>query len=173
MLRPKPILETMGARMITGLVGNVEFPVNEGGIDATWEGEIDEVAYSRNKYSKRTMSPKRLACAVPISLQNLAQSSIDLERYTVEEINKVMSIAVDRAAINGTDPAPIGILNTAGINTIAVGTNGGVPTWADIVAMETAIHTANVDPKTWGYLINAATKGVLKPLSMKLVIQVI
>ena len=163
-LRPKPIVEELGARYMTGLQGNLKWPVNNGGITAYWEGEVDETPLSKNAYGSKDMSPKRLGAAVPISLQNLMQSSIDLEKYTIDEINAVMANAMDIAAINGsgTGYVPQGIMNATGINTIAIGANGGPLTWAQIVAMETAVFVENANAAKMGYAINPATKGRLK-----------
>ena len=163
-LRPRPILESMGARMLTGLSGNVAFPTNDGGVAASWEGEIDVVPATKTAYGKKTMSPNRLAAYTPISLQNLIQSSPDLEAMTIADLNAVMANALDIAGINGpgSGGVPEGILNLTGLNTVDGGTNGAAPTWEHIVDLETAIHVANANGARMGYLINSATKGRLK-----------
>jgi len=101
-LRPRPVLESLGAQFLTDLQGDASFIVNEGGITANWEGEIDQAAESKNKYTRKGMKPKRLAAVVPMTIQNLRQSSIDLEAYTRYQINSVMANALDLAAINGS-----------------------------------------------------------------------
>jgi HK97 family phage major capsid protein len=163
-LRPRPVVESVGARMITGLRGDVSFPTNDGGIVASWEGEVAEVSNSKNAYGKKSMKPNRLACSVLLSLQNVFQSSPDLEAMTVADINTVAAHKLDEAAINGagTGNVPEGILNTSGIATIAAGANGLAPTWAHIIALETGIFNANADAERMAYIINTATKGKLK-----------
>ena len=163
-LRPKPVLESLGATYLTGLSGNIEFATNDGGITATWEGEIATVAVTKNAYGKKTMTPKRLSVTVPISLQNILQSSIDLEAYTVKDINSILANAIDAAGINGagTGSIPEGILNTTGINVVAMGTDGAAPTWASVVDMETGVEVANANGAKMAYLINPATKGKFK-----------
>lgn len=163
-LRPSPVLEKLGARFLAGLQGNLKFPTNDGGITATWEGEVDMVGNTKNAYGSKTMSPKRLAVSTLISLQNLAQSAIDLEMFTIEEIRAAIANAIDVAGINGSgsNDQPLGILNTSGINTIAGDTNGLVPTWAQIVDMETKVFVANANSARMGYLINPVTRGKLK-----------
>jgi HK97 family phage major capsid protein len=163
-LRPKPVLESLGAKYLTGLVGDVEFPVNEGGITATWKGEVASGDTSKNKYSEKTMKPKRLVSVVPISIQNLLQSSIDLEAYTKREIESVQANALDIAGINGTGTSgqPLGLLNDTGVPVIAIGTNGGAITWANIVGMETNVFIENANAAKMAYLINPTTKGKLK-----------
>lgn len=157
-LRPKPVLRELGAKYMTGLSGNVAFPTNDGGISATWEDEVAEVAFSRNAYGIKKMNPRRLASSVPISMQNLFQSAPDLERMTIDDINAVVANALDIDGINGQN----GILNIAGTNTIVAGPNGGAPTWDHIVDMETKVFIANANSAKMNYLINPATKGKLK-----------
>lgn len=166
-LRANPIVRSLGARVMTGLEGDLVFPVNEGGITATWEGEADEIDQSKNKYTKKGMKPKRLGTAVPITLQNLMQSSIDIERYTIDEINAAMNNALDLAAINGsgTGNVPKGVLQEAGANIIAIGTNGGVPTWSHLVNAKVKVGTANagrLPNSKFGWAINPETLGKLE-----------
>ena len=163
-LRPKPVLESLGAKFLTGLVGDVEFPVNKGGITASWKGEVAAGDTSKNEYASKTMSPKRLVSVVPVSIQNLIQSSIDLEAYTRNEIQSVMANALDIAAINGSGSSgvPKGILNDTDVPVIALGTNGAALDWATIVALETKIFVENANASRMGYLINPTTKGKLK-----------
>lgn len=163
-LRPKPILETLGARMLTGLTGNLKFPTNDGGIVATWEGEEDTIDYTKNAIGSKDMTPKRLGASVLISIQNLMQSAFDLEMMTVEDINLAIAQAIDAAGINGAGSGnvPMGILNATGVNAVTGGTNGLAPTWAHLVALETAVYTANAQAAKMGYLINPVTRGKLK-----------
>ena len=163
-LRPKPVLESLGARFITGLQGDLKFPVNDGGISATWEGEVATVGPTKNAFSSKSMSPNRLAVTALISLQNLMQSSIDLEMFTIDDIRLAIANAIDSAGINGSGSSnqPEGILNASGTNSVVGGTNGAVPTWANIVDMESKVYIANANAAKMNYLINPATKGVLK-----------
>lgn len=163
-LRPKPVVESMGARMLRGLTGNLKWPTNDGGISAGWGGEIDPITESKTAYGKKTMEPHRCGAAVVMSLQNIYQSTPDLERMTIDDMNRVMALLLDTAAINGSGAGdePLGILNNPNVNTIAAGANGAAPTWDNIVALETAIYQANADVEKMGYLINAVTKGKLK-----------
>lgn len=163
-LRPTPILESIGAKVIRGLTGNVEYPTNDGGIAASWEGEMDATPRTRNAYGKKSMAPNRLAAYTAVSLQNLIQSNIDLEAQTKMDIEAVIANAVDSAAINGagTGNVPLGILNASGTYSVAAGTNGDVPTWAHIVGMETGVYIENAQAARMNYLINYVTKGKLK-----------
>ncbi len=163
-LEPNPILRQMGARYFTGLQGNLAFPTDDGGIAATWEGEVATVSPTKTNFGKKTMSPKRLAVDVLISLQNIMQSSIDLEMYTIGLMNKRTALKIDEAGINGpgTGNVPLGILNDPNITVVSAGTNGSAPSWDHMVDLETNVFDSNADANAMGYLINAVTKGRLK-----------
>ena len=163
-LRPQPIIEKMGATYLRGLQGDLAFPVNNGGIAATWEGETDTVSPTKNAYGKKTMTPKRLASTVEISLQNILQSTPDLEAYTKSEMEMVIALKIDETAIEGAGSGgvPQGILGASGVNVVAGGTNGAAPIWGHIVDLETAVYVANANAARMGYLINPGTKGFLK-----------
>lgn len=162
-LRPAPLMQAIGATYLTGLTGNLRFPKNEGGIVASWEGETATTGSTSNVYGYLDSVPKRLSVTVPISLQNLMQSSIDLEMYTISEINQAIANAMDAAAINGTGTGqPTGILNAIGVNVVATGANGDAPTWDMIVDAETNVFVANANAARMSYVVNPKTRGKLK-----------
>lgn len=160
-LRPKPILESLGARFMSGLTGNLKFPTNDGGITGAWEGEVDTAANSKNAYGSKEMKPNRYAVAALLSLQNLMQSSVDLQMFTIQDIRNVVANAIDKAGIIGAANAE-GILNTTGVGSVVGGTNGAAPTWAHIIGLETSVYQNNADASNMAYLINPGTKGKLK-----------
>jgi HK97 family phage major capsid protein len=162
-LRPKTVVEKLGAVFLTGLVGNLSFPKNNGGVTAAWKGEVETVDPTKDAWGEVEMTPKRLTVRVPISLQNLMQSSFDMEMYTMNTIRKEIENKLDKAALVGSGTGePTGVLNTSGIGSVAIGTNGGAPTYAAIVGLETAISTNNADVDGMSYVSNSKVKGALK-----------
>lgn len=162
-LRPQPIMEKLGAVFLTGLQGNLSFPKNNGGISAAWKGEVATADNTKDEWDEIEMTPKRLTVRVAISLQNLMQSSFDMETYTMKVIRDEIANKIDLAAINGSGTGePKGILNYSGVNTLAMGTNGGVPTWASMVALETPVFVANANSAKMSYLSNPKVRGKLK-----------
>jgi HK97 family phage major capsid protein len=162
-LQAKPVVASLGARYMRGLTGDAVFPTNDGGITATWETEIATVAATKNAYGKKTMSPNRLSCTTVVSLQNILQSTPDLERITADDIRMAIERAIDIAAINGTGSGqPEGILNNANVNVLTGATNGIAPNWAQMVDFETKIYEANAEGGALGFLITPGTRAKLK-----------
>jgi HK97 family phage major capsid protein len=163
-LRPRLQVMEMGATMLTGLQGNVEFPRQDGMTDATEEGETDANAESTPTMDNVAMSPKRAGLYTQYSKQLLAQSTIDVDSFVRRDIEFAISKYIDSKAINGSGATniPTGILNTAGVNDINIGTNGGNLDWARIVQFETEIAADNADVDRMGWLTTPGVRGFLK-----------
>lgn len=162
-LKAKMVLRELGAQFLTGLSGKFDMPVGTAAA-ATWEGENDTNAETSPTFSKKSWGPNRLGAFSDISKQLLFQTSFGVQNYVQNEIISAIAMAVEAAAINGagTGNVPEGILNTTGIGSVAGGINGAAPTLANIIALETAIATANADIGSLGYLTNPGVRGKLK-----------
>ena len=167
LLRNKMVLDGMGMRMLTDLVGNVAIPRITGGATAYWVAEAGSPTASQQAFDQVAMSPKTLAAETAFSRKLLLQSSLDIEMLVQDDLARVLALELQRAAINGsgTAPEPRGILATVGIGNIAGGTNGLAPTWAHIVGLETEVAQDNADEGTLGYLTNTKVRGRLKTTS--------
>lgn len=162
-LRPQPVVEKLGATFLTGLVGNLSFPKNNGGITAAWKGEVATGDKTKDAWDEVELTPKRLTVSVLVSLQNLMQSSFDLEAYTMKTIRDEIANKLDKAALIGSGSGePTGILNTTGVTTVAMGTNGLAPTFAKLVELETGVFTQNANSARMGYVSNSKVRGKLK-----------
>lgn len=164
-LRPRPMVVALGATTLTGLVGNLDLPKHTTLISATWEGEQDAAAQSDPAFGKISLTPNRLAAFTEFSSQLRYQSSIGIENFVRQELADSIARGLDSAAINGsgTGSEPEGLLNmSAGINTVAIATDGGAPTRAHIIDMETQIATDNADVMNMAYLTTPGVRGKLK-----------
>ena len=156
------VLPSMGATFLTGLVGNL--PLLKGGaFAASWVAEGGNIAFTKETFSKATMTPKSLMIGGAISKQLLVQTNNVAEQLVRDEIIKAMSLGLQDAAINGDGSSnnPTGILATAGIGAVVGGVNGALPTWGNIVDLESAILSKNAQG-TIGYLSNAKVTGIFK-----------
>ena len=162
-LRKRLVLAQAGANYVGGLVGNITL-IEGAGVSVSWEGENDEVADSKKAFSTRNASPKRCAVSVPISKQLALQSSFDVDTIILNDIYAAHAEGLETAALVGTgsDGQPTGLLNTSGIGSVDLGTNGAKPTWANIVDLETQIALKNADLGRLSYLTNPKVRGLLK-----------
>ena len=164
LLRNKTMLNALGVRTMSGLQGNVAIPRQDGGATAYWLAETAEVTESSQTFDQVTATPHRLVGDTAYSKTLLAQSTISVEAFVREDLMRVLAIAKDLAGINGSGASgqPLGIMNTAGINTVTFTT---AATFAKMVEFETAVATDNADTGTMAYLTTPATRGALKTLS--------
>jgi HK97 family phage major capsid protein len=165
-LNPQTSIRRLGARYMTGLTDNLDYSRKTARAIATWKTEVAAASEITNTTDKVQMTPKRLPAFTEVADQLLRQASIDVENDVRADLNFAVEQALEVAAINGSGVAPIptGILNTSGIGDVPLGTNGAVPVWANIVALETLIATANANGETLGYLTTPGIAGLLKTL---------
>lgn len=163
-LQPRLAVQQAGATMLTGLTGNIDFPRNDADAAAVWEGENDANAETSPTFDRLQMSPNRLGAFTDISKQLMVQSSIDVENFIRRRLNFAIAKALDYALINGDGSTiPItGILNTSGIGSVAIGTDGGAPLWSHIVGLETEVAVDDADMGTLSYLTTPGVRGKLK-----------
>ena len=152
------------ATQLTGLVGNVAIPRHTTAASAFWVAESASPTESQQAFDQVTLSPETVGGFTDISRKLLLQSSIDVESFVRRDLARVLAIEIDRVGINGsgTSPEPEGILQTTGIGSVALGTNGDVMTWDAIVSLETEVAIDNADIGSLAYMFNAAGRGSAK-----------
>ena len=163
-LDPRLAVIQAGATLLTGLTGNLDFPRNDAAATATWETENSANDETSPTFDKISMSPNRLGAFTDISKQLLVQSSIDVENFVRNRLSEAVNRALDYALINGDNSTQpfYGILNTSGIGSVALGTNGGALTYKSIVDLETQLAVDNADFGTLAYLTTPGVRGFLK-----------
>lgn len=164
LLRNKLALQSLGARVLTDLSGNLAIPRMTGGATSYWVAEGGSPTESQQAFDQVALSPKTLGAFTDIGRRLLLQSSIDVEALVRQDLATVIALAIDLAGINGSGSAnqPRGIMQTVGIGSVAGGTNGLAPTWGNIIDLETAVATANADVGGLAYLTNTKVRGKLK-----------
>lgn len=150
--------------VLTGLVGDVAIPRLTGAATAYWVGEGSAPTESQETFGQLAMSPKTVAGTVDITRKLLMQSSMDVEALVRGDLAAVLALALDLAAINGSGSGsePEGILNTTGIGSVALGTNGAAPAWEDLVKLEEEVAVDNALMGNLRYLSNAKFRSKLK-----------
>lgn len=146
LLRAALVIRRAGARTLSNLVGNVDIPAMIEGATAVFFEENTPIPLSDMAFGKVGLRPKHVGARTEYSRNMLLQSSPDIEQIIRDDFAKLLAGAVDAAAINGSGvgPVPRGILQTPGIATVAMATNGGALTWAAILDLIGAPEDANV-----------------------------
>ena len=163
MLRNAMVIDKLGVRMLTGLVGNVAIPKQTSGSTIYWVAENTAPTESQQAIGQVLMSPKTAGGFTDIGRTLMNQSSIDVENFVLSDLAQNLGLGIQQAAISGTGASnqPSGLLTRITASVLG-GTNGLAPTWDHIIDLETNVASANADIGTMGYLVNAKTRGKLK-----------
>lgn len=161
LLRNKPLVAQLGARTLTGLVGNVAIPRVTGGATAYWLPETGTVTASDQAFGQLALTPKRLVGDTAYTKELLMQASLDVEGFVRNDLMTVLAIEKDRAAINGlgANGEPLGLLNVSGLGSV---TFGAAATWAKVIDFETQVANANAEIGPMAYLTTPAVRGKWK-----------
>lgn len=165
MLRKRLVLSRLGVRYLTGLRGNIAIPKQTAGASSYFIAEDGNITGSGQKFAQIAMSPKTVGAMTSFSRLLTIQSSLAVEQFVRADLALALAEGIETAALtgSGSDNQPLGLLKRIGLNTVAIGANGGAMTWKDVVAMETEVADDNVfDDGTMAYLFNARTRGLLK-----------
>ena len=163
-LRNASSVMAAGATVLNGLQGNVAIPKKSAASSAGWiatEGAAS--AESEPTFGQVTMSPKVVGAHTQITRLMMQQSSLDIENLIRNDLAQGIALAIDNGALqgSGTSGQPTGIKNTAGINT-PTAFAGANPTFAEVVAMETAVAEDNALLGNLAYILPASMYGALK-----------
>ena len=153
-----------GATMLTGLSGDVKIPRKTAASAASWiSTEGGAASESEPTFGQVTLAPKTLGAFTDITRLMMMQSSLDIEALVRNDLTTALALAIDNGALQGagTSGAPTGIKNTSGINTPTAFAAAN-PTFAEVVAMETAVAEDNALMGNLAYILPAGMYGALK-----------
>ena len=155
-----------GARVIGGLVGNQEIPVQT----ATVQVGISALNATANKTTPQVgnvvLSPKKFSAYVEVGEDLLAQGNPDAVAFVMDEISAQIARKLDLAILTGSaDPAISGVDGTTGVQTVTVADLNSV-TWQDILKFSGAIADYEIDPESVAWITRGkftqAFKGISK-----------
>ncbi len=159
MLRNRSVCFAMGARRLSGLVGNVTIPKQTAGATAYWlSTETTAITVSQQTLAQLPLTPRTVGATSQISRLLQLQSSPDAMGMIMGDLAAQVALAVDLAAIAGTGTEqPTGILGTANVGTFT-GTNLDA---AAVINAQTDVATANALTPSCGYVFTPATAALL------------
>ena len=168
-LRNNGVMLQLGVRTMPGLVGNVAIP-RRSGVASTYylSTQTTAITQSESTFDQVTLAPKNLAALSKYSRQTLLQGTPGIEELVRRDLTDGINLAIDLGILNGSGSAgqPTGIMQTAGIGSVAMGTNGAAPTLEKIVDLEAAVMNVNgaVNPGNVAYLTNYKVLAALKKI---------
>jgi HK97 family phage major capsid protein len=153
-LRQGTVLGSLGAKVLTGLVGNVDIPKQTGKATFAWVGEDGDSSDSDVDFGLVSLSPETVTASVPLTRRVMQQTGGSMEMLVRQDLMAGVYEALDTRLL--TD-----ILATAGIGAVPFAA-AGKPTWKEVVALETEVAEANALRNSPAYLMRPALKGELK-----------
>lgn len=160
LLRARSVAYRMGARRLSGLVGNVTVPRQTAAATAYWlANEGTQITESQQTFGQLSLAPKTVGAYTEISRQLMLQSSPDAEGLVTSDLAAVAALAVDVGVLRGSGNSgePTGITNTGGIGSVT-GTSLG---YAGVLEFQTDVAAANVVPVRGGYVTTPAIAAVM------------
>ncbi|MDT5268412.1 MAG: hypothetical protein QOH49_598 [Acidobacteriota bacterium] len=154
-LRKRALVLQMGARLITGLRGNVGFARQDTAGAAEWVEDNPASDYSQSNLtlSQVQMRPRLLVGATTFTRQLLVQSTPSVDEVVADDLAQSSAVALDLAAVHGSGAGnePLGLYH---IDDVVEVDFAGPPTFEKAVAMESAVALADgeTDPATAAYL---------------------
>lgn len=152
--RPQTVAEKLGATYFRNSTGNIVIPVQNDNIDAQELNELADVDLTNVGFSQVSIAPQRVAAGTSFSKQLLAQTSDDLERFIMADLNREMGLKMDKHIV---DVLEAGLTYTDD----SAGAYSGGATAADFAElaamMEMDLRTGNVDPATAKFLLDPAS----------------
>lgn len=161
LLRARAKVAQLGAIMLSGLKGNVTIPKLTAAGTAYWlSTEATAITESQQTLGQLALTPKNVGAYTEISRQLMMQANPSADMLVMNDLSKVIALAIDLAALNGSGASgqPLGVIGTAGIGAVT----GTSLNHAGIIEFETDVATANADVETMAYLTTPAVRGLLK-----------
>ena len=153
-LRQENVLVNAGAKLYTGLEGDVQIPIFSKG-QVGWKGETATADDGNGAFTSVSLSPKRITGKFPISLQFLAQTTPDVEAAIKNDIAKAFSEKIEATLLGkvaGSATQPAGLFYGL--------TDVEVTSYAELLDMEAEAEEAHY--KNCKYVISPKAKAALK-----------
>lgn len=160
LLRNRSVAFRMGARRLSGLVGNVAVPRQSAAGTAYWlANEATDITESQQTFVQMALTPKTAGAYTEISRQLLLQSSPDAEGIVISDLAAITALAADLAVLNGSGSGgqPTGIIGTSGVGSVT----GTDMDYAGVLEFQSDVATANVMPMSGGYVTTPAVAALL------------
>lgn len=144
LFRNSMVMRSLGARVLSGLRGDVVIPRQTASSSAYWVAEGDSLTESNPTFDTIKLSPKHVGALASMSRQLLQQANPSIEQLIRDDFVSVIGLAIDKAMLHGlaANDEPVGILNTSGIQTGSLATLD----WEAVIALLEKLALENMTP---------------------------
>lgn len=156
-LRANNVLADAGAKIMTGLVGDLQVPVMNGG-NVGWAGEIAAASAAGTTFDHVLLQPKRLTAFVDISKQFIAQDALGAEEMIREDLVKAIQSKLESTILGtaaGDTTKPAGIFYNVSPTTIS--------DFTDITELESDLEDANFNGN-FKYILSPKAKASMRSM---------
>ena len=158
----------LGARYITGLQQQTDFPVLSATAVAQWVADGSPgTTDTQETFAKLSFRGHTVIGIEEFTRLTLLTSTPAVQDAVRNDLTQVIARAIDLAALTGSAaPSPIGILGTPGLPILNSGTNGGAITWPAVLALIEEAQIGNAPETALGWAstprVRAQAMGTLK-----------
>lgn len=160
LLRNRTLVGQLGATMLSGLVGNVTIPRQTSANSATWlANEASTITETNAAFGQIAMTPKHVGAYQEISRQLLMQSAPSVDMLVMNDLARVIAIAIDLAALEGSGASgqPTGISQTAGIGSVT----GTSLAYAGVLEFQSDVAGGNALAENCAYVTTPSVAALL------------
>lgn len=160
LLRNRTVLAQLGATMLTGLQGNVTIPKLSAGGTAYWlANEGTAITEAQQTIGQLALTPKHVGAYTEVSRQLMMQSSPSADALVMNDLAKVLGIAIDLAGFEGSGGSgqPLGISGTGSIGSVT----GTSIDYAKVLEFQTDVAGANALASNCAYVTTPAVAALL------------
>ena len=145
LLRNSMVVQSLGARVLPNLRGDVTIPRQATTSTAQWLAEGDALTDSGMTFNSIGLKPKHVGAITELSRQLLQQSNPSIEALVRDDFINVVSLAIDKALIHGD-----GVKEPEGLLTAATGTGTlATMSWATVLTVLQGLALKNITPNAW------------------------
>ncbi len=160
-LRNEALVASLGARILSGLVGDVDLPKKVSGAGFGWIKEGENAPLTDMDLTTLRLTPKTIAGGIPVTRKLRKQASLSIEAMIIQDLTEGLAVAIDYAMLLGTgiDDEPLGLLNQSGLGGLSYTDN---MSWAQVVELETKVRAKNARKNALSYLTSVVQDGYAK-----------
>ncbi len=143
-LRNKIAAKRLGAVSLVGLTGNFSIPRQTSASVVQSQPEQGTNALTTLTIDQPQLMPHRVSATAAYSKQLIQQSAVDVEIFLRDDLFSQVAVKLDYLVLNGSgsQSEPLGILNTAGVGSVAF---NGAASWSKVLDFESALANSNAD----------------------------